>query len=88
MIRGCDYLAWPFVLFEVLYQALGIHFERTSIRLKFDVVLINSSFPGDMGQLPAVDHSLLKDHQSLAKRYWQAYAEQQAFSVSGVTNLT
>jgi hypothetical protein len=33
---------WPFVLFEVLYSALGEEFDRTSIKLKFFIKVINT----------------------------------------------
>lgn len=49
---------WPFVLFEVLYAALGEEFDRTSIKLKFFI----QSFEGERirGQR-SVEHALVRE---------------------------
>lgn len=61
---------WPFVLFEVLYSAIGVTFERTSIRLKFQVRFFNSSEPLKVVTLDGVEHALLKDIHSLEEYAW------------------
>lgn len=59
---------WPFILFEVLYIALGIPFQRTSIKLKFQVML---HYPDNLRYrwLDDVDHSLLANFQTLERMY-------------------
>ncbi|MEP8538601.1 hypothetical protein ACMGGX_05750 [Enterobacter sp. BNK-29] len=46
---------WPFVLFEVLYSALGEEFDRTSIKLKFFIQIMNSG-EDFVVNYPSVDH--------------------------------
>lgn len=46
---------WPFVLFEVLYSALGEEFDRTSIKLKF-VIQVSNSGEDFIVRYPSVDH--------------------------------
>jgi hypothetical protein len=65
---------WPFVLLEVLYAAIGVAVERTSIRLKFKVLFYSSAEPGAVVTLDAVEHGLLKDVHSLEKYAWTKYA--------------
>jgi hypothetical protein len=65
---------WPFVLLEVLYAAIGVALERTSIRLKFKVLFYSSAEPGAVVTLDAVEHGLLKDVHSLEKYAWTKYA--------------
>ena len=65
---------WPFVLFEVLYAAIGVAFERTSIKLKFQVQFSNSAEPGTVVTLDGVEHGLLKDIPSLENYVWTKYA--------------
>ena len=51
---------WPFVLFETLYTALGMLFDRTSINLKFRVMV----FSDDRSTVTTyndVQHKFLKD---------------------------
>jgi hypothetical protein len=61
---------WPFVLFEVLYDAIGHPFERTSIKLKFHVQFFSKAEPNIVGSYPVVAHQDLKDFRSLAKKFW------------------
>lgn len=65
---------WPFVLFEVLYAAIGVPFDRTSIRLKFRVMCFNNANPGVVVNLDGVDHELLKDVDSLEKYVWSNHS--------------
>jgi len=60
---------WPFVLFEVLYGVIGVPFERTSIKLKFKVRLFSSATE-IVGVKDGVEHSRLKDFQSLVVEFW------------------
>ncbi|WP_342066943.1 hypothetical protein [Achromobacter kerstersii] len=51
---------WPFVLFEVLYSAIGVQFSRSVIKLKF--VILDSSRGADTGRThvwPSVQFSEL-----------------------------
>ncbi|KGM06126.1 hypothetical protein LP43_1999 [Methylophaga thiooxydans] len=57
---------WPFVLFEVLYAALGIDFDRTSIRLKFQV-MVYSTDESVVTTYNHVDHKHLKDCDTFLK---------------------
>jgi hypothetical protein len=54
---------WPFVLFEVLYAALGEKFDRTTIKLKFFIQSFDEECPYFFS---SVEHALvskvLKDH--------------------------
>ncbi|SAE41789.1 Uncharacterised protein [Enterobacter hormaechei] len=57
---------WPFVLFEVLYSALGEEFDRTSIKLKFFIQVMNSG-EDFVVNYPSVEHEkvselLLREH--------------------------
>jgi hypothetical protein len=61
---------WPFVLFEVLYDAIGQSFERTSIKLKFHVQFFSSARPNIVGSRAVVEHQNLKDFRSLARIFW------------------
>ncbi|CZV49442.1 hypothetical protein [Enterobacter hormaechei] len=59
-------LDWPFVLFEVLYSALGEEFDRTSIKLKFFIQVIKPE-EGIIANHPSVEHEkiaelLLSEH--------------------------
>jgi len=65
---------WPFVLFEVLYKAIDVPFERTSIKLLFKVQFLNKSKPDVVGYLDRVEHSLLKDYLTLEKNFWAELA--------------
>lgn len=60
---------WPFVLFEVLYSALGISFERTSIKLKFQVMVTH---PNNLYHkwIDEVDHSSLLDFRLFESLCW------------------
>lgn len=51
---------WPFVLFEVLYSALGEKFDRTSIKLKFFIQVIKSE-EGIVENYPSVDHEYVSE---------------------------
>lgn len=55
---------WPFVLFEVLYAAIGESFDRTQIRLRFFLFAQGADLPG-VFYLPAVAH---KDLSSTLER--------------------
>jgi len=61
---------WPFVLFEVLYSAIGLEFDRTSINLKFHVRFMDSARPHVIGRLDGIEHSRLRDFRSLARDFW------------------
>jgi len=61
---------WPFILFEVLYSAIEVQFDRTLIKLNFQVRFINSKMPETVGVWDGVEHSRLKDFHSLADEYW------------------
>ncbi len=54
---------WPFLLFEVLYEAIGASFDRTDIRLRFLVTKRLSDL--DKMYWPSVEHkdisTLLED---------------------------
>ncbi|MDK9706771.1 MAG: hypothetical protein OEL83_06935 [Desulforhopalus sp.] len=63
-------IGWPFVLFEVLYDAIGLPFERTSIKLRFHVKFFSSGRPNVVGYNAVVEHHLLKDFRSLARNFW------------------
>lgn len=65
---------WPFILFDALYSALNIEFDRKSIKLKFQVLLFNSKFPGRIGKIDNVNHSELKDHLKIEQEYWSKEA--------------
>lgn len=65
-----SFVDWPFVLFEVLYQAIRLPFERTSIQLKFNVYFFSSARPMVVGTSKVVEHSLLKDFRSLERDFW------------------
>ena len=65
---------WPFVLFEVLYKAIDVPFDRTSIKLLFQVYFENKSNPGVVGFLDRVEHSMLKDYLALEKKFWADFA--------------
>lgn len=64
---------WPFVLFEVLYAAIGVAFERASIRLKFKVQFFNSVEPAAVVIFDGVEHKLLNDIHSLENYVWTKY---------------
>ncbi|MGE4268324.1 MAG: hypothetical protein AB7F25_12890 [Deferribacterales bacterium] len=51
---------WPFILFEVLYSALGISFDRTTIKLKFQVQ-VESTNGSYITYYSCVEHNDLKD---------------------------
>lgn len=54
---------WPFVLFETLYSAIGIQFDRTNINLTFQVMVWSK----DMSHVTTyngVNHKYLKDFES------------------------
>lgn len=61
---------WPFTLFEVLYIALGIPFERTTIKLKFQV-MVHHPENLHFRWLDDVDHSLLVNFQNLERLCWE-----------------
>lgn len=69
-VYGYSIRDWPFVLFDVLYAAIGIAFERTSIKLMFQVLFFNSASQSKVGRLARVEHQLLKDYHSLEKAFW------------------
>jgi hypothetical protein len=57
---------WPFVLFEALYAALGIHFDRTSVSLKFQVMVFSDD-ESTVTTYNNVDHKYLKDCDTFLK---------------------
>ena len=52
---------WPFVLFEALYAALDMAFDRTSINLKFQVMVFSDD-KKTVTNYNDVDHKCLKDY--------------------------
>lgn len=50
---------WPFVLFEVLYEAINIPFDITNIDLKFYLWILSNRNQKNM-QLRCIPHSILK----------------------------
>lgn len=58
---------WPFILFEVIYMAIGINFDRTLINLRFNITLRNSMNPNICLELNEVEHARLKDYELLEK---------------------
>jgi hypothetical protein len=61
---------WPFALFESLYAAIELAFERTSIDLCFQVLLKSSKHPAEYVRLPSVRHKYMKDIAWLEKVAW------------------
>ena len=51
---------WPFVLFEVLYGAIGVVFDRTSIKLTFQVMLMRKGRT-EVRTFDGISHDQLKD---------------------------
>jgi hypothetical protein len=51
---------WPFLLFEILHEAIGIEFDRTMIDLWVQVVKRDRS-QGLIWRWPFVKHSQIKD---------------------------
>lgn len=47
---------WPFILFEVLYLALGEEFDRTTIKLKFFIQIMDDAI-----FYPSVEHEYVND---------------------------
>jgi hypothetical protein len=68
---------WPFVLFEVLYEAIGLSFERTSIKLRFHVQFFSSARPKVVGSYAVVEHHFLKDFRSLTRNFWATIDERE-----------
>lgn len=62
-----DVGAWPFVLFGVLYAAIGIQFDRTSIKLKFQVQIFHDGENKIVRTLDGVDHCHLKDYKAIVQ---------------------
>lgn len=56
---------WPFVLFQVLYEAIKIPFDVTDIDLKFYLLVINSSNNTSM-RIPYLSHSEFKKNLEIA----------------------
>lgn len=54
---------WPFALFESLYQAIDIEFHRTSIDLRFRVMVYSDS-ASTVTTYNDVEHKYLKDCES------------------------
>lgn len=65
---------WPFVLFEVLYSTIGVAFERTSIKLRFQVRFFNSAEPSRVVTLNGVEHEHLKDVRTLEHYVWTEHS--------------
>lgn len=69
--RGGAYIysthQWPFILFHVLYKAIDIPFEITSIRLRFQARFYSSD-PSRIA-LMILNHSQLRNFASFANRY-------------------
>lgn len=57
---------WPFVLFETLYAALGMVFDRTSINLKFRVRVFSDD-RGTVTNYNGIDHKYLKDYDTFVR---------------------
>ncbi|WOI84504.1 MULTISPECIES: hypothetical protein [Enterobacteriaceae] len=51
---------WPFVLFEVLYSAIGEEFDRTSIKLKF-VIQVSNTGEDFVVNYPSVEHEKITE---------------------------
>lgn len=64
---------WPFILFDVIYMAIGINFDRTSINLKFNVILLNNMYPNIYLELNEIEHTRLKNYKLLEKESWDSY---------------
>jgi hypothetical protein len=73
------FVDWPFVLFEVLHQAIRLPFERTSIQLKFSVLFFSSARPMIVGTSGVIEHCLLKDFRSLARDFWAEPDERERY---------
>lgn len=56
-VYSYDFSDWPFVLFETLYAAIGVPFDRSDIDLKFHVQIHDDS---SVTVLNGIDHKLLK----------------------------
>lgn len=66
---GCSVHGWPFVLFDVLYQAIDIDFDVTSIDIKFQVWIEVDELPlGQKFLVNSVEHSDLKDPFAFVER--------------------
>lgn len=57
---------WPFALFETLYGALGVVFDRTSINLKF-IVMAFSEETSTVTTYNAIEHKHLKNYDAFLK---------------------
>jgi hypothetical protein len=75
--HGYSIVDWPFALFEVVYAAIGLPFERTSIDLLFTVHLHNNKFPEIVLPL-TVRHAELKDLPAIEQRAWAEYVRRRS----------
>jgi len=57
---------WPFILFETLYSAIDIEFDRININLKFQV-MISSKGTNDRIIYNGIAHKYLKDFETFMK---------------------
>lgn len=57
---------WPFALFETIYGALGVVFERTSIKLKFRVMVFSED-RSTVTTYNAIDHRYLKNYDTFLR---------------------
>jgi hypothetical protein len=62
---------WPFALFESLYEAIGIPFDVTSIKLMFHVKLFHSKHPDHVYTYKSIPHAKLKNVGALERAAWK-----------------
>jgi hypothetical protein len=65
---------WPFPLFEVLHAVIGSTFDRTDIKLRFEVQLRKSSVPNIVVTVE-VNHAALGDVKALETEVWAHQAK-------------
>ena len=67
---------WPFILFEILHDAVGSKFHRTDIDVRFEVMFLHDDFPSRFIR-PKVRHRDLKNAGKLASELWAAHRSAQ-----------